>query len=147
MVAPCPYTLCCFRFGNGEWGFFSCILHVLWLRRLPSRSKERRTWTVTRRRQIYLHWLAKDLSENPKLPENISSFFRRNAGLTLLAMPGSDEQRSKGCPYFHRDATQNPSGFSYGWLGPRRSPYLIDMLSPSSHVNYWPVLHKKNAIA
>lgn len=116
MVAPCPYTLCCFRFGNGEWGFFPAFWMFLWLRRLPSRSKEKRTWTVTRRRQIYLHSLEKVFQRTRSCPKISHHFSTGTLGWHHWQCPAATSSARKGAPFTHGDATQNPSGFSYGEL-------------------------------
>ena len=133
-MAPCPYTLCCFCFENSEWSFSLAFCIFSWLRRLPSRSKERRTWTVTRRRQMILHWLAKGFQGTRSCPESsdrlstvchsllflwimlhivasLVSTFTGTLGWHHWQRPAATSSARKGAPIFrawHGDALKIP---------------------------------------
>ncbi len=174
-MAPCPYTLCCFWFENSEWSFFPCILHIFVASEASIKIQREEDMDSDKKATNDSPLTRKRFSGNPKLPwislNHLIVFpplnyvaycsiscehVHRNAGLTSLATPGSDEQRSKGCPYFPGltwGCTQNPSGFSNGWFEEvGRSPNLEtqqrDQCFSSSQVLQKPLgMHNQNVIA
>ena len=124
--------------------FFSCILHVFVASEASIKIQREEDMDGDKKAANLSPFNRKRSFREPEVALKYRIVFPQERWVDIIGNARQRRAALERVPLFSHMgiATQNPSGFSYGGLGPRRSPsledfHLIDMLSPSSHVNYW----------